>query len=392
MIDQFQDKGGYVARRLLKLHDVPAIVKSAADRHDQLGLSAKPPESLPANLYADSHRRLFPCHTAGDVCLSALYFYSQKDQLKQAEAGVIEPRLLKAAEFFGVRGQVDQLRQKIAAAASDSLDDLPDDAFAYVAEYDSGVKHRHLPLRNDAELKAAAAYLREHYPAFSYADRQKVAQRILKQASALRADPFSADEEEYLHKQAAAGTGPGRQVTEMLYKRAQALVLLDKDPDGQEQLIKLAMASNADPALFRRPHMRQKVAELIELIDREHGFDQDLFGRPEDLFSITEKAAAAHVSEHVQLATGSVYKRADLASLRLDDLRGLLGEAFADSVSVGGILLDADKLAKQAAALPADGARLVETLTRAADIKPVFREVPGRPLPALAKLAARHRR
>jgi hypothetical protein len=106
------------------------------------------------------------------------------------------------------------------------------------------------------------------------------------------------------------------------------------------------------------------------------------------LFSFTVKEASDFSSDSVQLTTGSIYKKSDLAGLSADELKDVLGSDFVDRVTAGGMMLDTEKLAEELKTLPRGDARMFERLADAAKVKPFGKEASSRD--RLLKLASQH--
>jgi hypothetical protein len=135
----------------------------------------------------------------------------------------------------------------------------------------------------------------------------------------------------------------------------------------------------------------QKIANLIDSVDREFKLQKmSSLGKPEDLFSFTVKQASEFSNDSVQLTTGSIYKKSDLASLPSEGLRDILGEEFVNRVSTGGLMLDTEKLAEELRTLPRVDAKLFERLADSASVKPFGKEASSK-RDALLKLASLHR-
>ena len=138
-LDQAHDVSGRETHRLTTLYPQPDFVKNAA--HEKLSGAA----DLPRHLYADQRHKLYPCHTAPATWMSALFFADKQAQFDAKEAAAIQSRIHQAAEYFGIRGAVAELEEKVAASATQDINSLPDSEFAIVWVSDVGGKERHWP-------------------------------------------------------------------------------------------------------------------------------------------------------------------------------------------------------------------------------------------------------
>jgi hypothetical protein len=379
-LDQQGDANGQTLHKLITLYGAPDFVKSASSTVINYTAEEKNP-----TVFADTTSLSFPCHTAPATYVSMLYLLDGQDKLGK-QANHIKQRIVKAAEYFGIKKDIDQLLEKHANLSKVSLDSLPDTDFAYVIAYDNGAKDRHLPLRNEHEVKAACVYLKKYRDEFVYSDRVKMAQKILKSG---KLDLVESDDLTYLYKQAGAALGTAKNAANMLFKRAVALRRLGKDLDTQEMLAKAAEACLNNKTYVHTMEGMSKVANLIDKVDREFKLQNiTVLGKPEDLFSFTVKEANDFSNDSVQLTTGSIYKKSDLAGLSADELKDVLGSDFVDRVTAGGMMLDTEKLAEELKTLPRGDARMFERLADAAKVKPFGKEASSRD--RLLKLAGQH--
>lgn len=323
---------------------------------------------LPPAAYGDPRTSQFPLDTPASTFVSMMYFLEARPGLGKLAAAV-EQRIDDASRYFGIEGHTKELKEKHAANQRHELSQLSDDDFGAVISYPGGKVERHLPLRNAGEVKAAFDFLGQWGTDFVYADRRAISERVLRKSAALGG--LSDAEEQKLTKMAGWGVGSAQNAAESMFKRAKALRTLGRNVPLQEALAKTAQACLEDPSAFHAPTMMQKVASYIDQVDREEGLLGANLGAPEDLFQFTVKEAECFQDEHVQLATGTIYKKADLRGLDLSDVQGVMGAQFAQMVSAGGIMLDVEKLAEQLATLPRGDARLFDQLAEAVQVAPL---------------------
>lgn len=339
-LDQTQDISGRETHRLTALFPPPDFVKSASQDRVAGG------DNLQRHMYADPLAKLYPCHTAPATWMSALFFEDKRASFTADRAQNIEARLDAAADYFGVRGLVKELREKAAAAASTDLASLPDRDFAIVWTDETGNKERHWPLRNATEVKFAAAHFKTHRDQFAFEDRHTIATKILEKAAEYGADTSEA--EDTLELAAGYGACAAKVASDMLRNRA-ALVMR-QSPENAAGMLKLAEVVDNNPEAARAQETRLKLAAAVDEFDRTNNlnrlYDEGGLPRAEEvLFAITEKVAADFMKAHVETTTGNVYNLDDLEKVAVDDYRAWLGDDFADAVSAGGVYLDREKLA-----------------------------------------------
>jgi len=270
-----------------------------------------------------------------------LYCLENQGQLGK-KASHIQGRIVKAAEYFGIKKHIDSLLEKHAQIHSVSLDALPDDIFAFVVEYEN------------------------------YYDRVKIAERILKKGDI---SEISSEDQDYLYKQAGAAVGTAKKAARMLLDRAMCLKTLGKDIDLQAGLAKAAQACLQDKNSVHSISGMRKIASIIDRVDRDYKLSKfETLGNAEDLFVFTIKQASEFAEDHVQLTSGSVYKKADLEKISADAIKDLLGDSFLDRVSAGGLILDAEKFAEELRTLPRRDAQLFDKLAESARLSPVVKQ------------------
>jgi len=119
----------------------------------------------------------------------------------------------------------------------------------------------------------------------------------------------------------------------------------------------------------------RKIASIIDRVDRDYKLSKfETLGNAEDLFVFTIKQASEFAEDHVQLTSGSVYKKADLEKISADAIKDLLGDSFLDRVSAGGLILDAEKFAEELRTLPRRDAQLFDKLAESARLSPVVKQ------------------
>ena len=361
IIDQSDDKAGTKLHGFTKLYDVPEFVKSAS-HEDLTGKEA----SLPSTAYADPRTLKFPCHTASSTYVSMAYFLDQEKSFGKV-ASVIKNRILKAGDFFGVRPELDDLVNKHAAMQKHSEEDLNDDDFAIVVKFETGHKTRSYPIRNAMEVKAAAEWMNKYANDLNFTDRITIARKIIKKASEFGVVIV---DEDSITRHAADGLVSRTKVANMLFDRAKALKTLKKDPEIQSMLVKTAqhVLNNNSTVVI------DKAASIISAVDDQYKFKS--LGSVNDLLlnTLTVKQANETINEHVQLTNGSVYKKAELENIKLDEIKDVFGNDFAERVSSGGLFVDSEKLAEELATLPRSDASLFDTLVSSLGVKTAYKQ------------------
>lgn len=375
-LDQSRDTNNQELYRILKIYDAPDFVKNAS--FEDIGVTGQ----RSANTCANKANNTFPYHTPAATWVSAGFLLEKKAEANEAAYNVVWSRLVKAAEYFGIKNDIDKLAEKVASFDRHLSDDeLPDSDYAIVIN-DDGSKERHLRLINKAEIKAAAAFLHKFRDRFTYDQRQIIAEKIFDKAGEFGAD--LGDYNEFIDKQAGFGDCASEDAAELVWSRVKAI---SKNAPAAEDtkiaLAKIARSIMTHPKRIHEPGALTKIAGLIDQIDRAHGL-AGLYGtvlnRPEDvLFTITKKTAAEVTEAHFSTATGNLYRKDALDSLKLTDVRDLMGVDFAERVSDGGLYVDPEKMAEETHTLPRGDAKLVDRLLQANGIEPQIKEAEHKP-------------
>jgi hypothetical protein len=273
--------------------------------------------------------------------MSALFFADKQAQFEKKAAEVIQSRINKAAEYFGILGLVAGLEK-----TASNEEALTDDDYGIVWVDANGRKERHWPLRNANEVKFAAAHFKQYRDEFVFEDRNLIATKILEKAAHFGADVSEADGS--LELAAGWGMCASKVASQMLKDRVRLTQRQYGDLAGE--LSKLAEAIDQNPERARDVETRLKLASAVDNFDRNTHlcrlYDAGGLPRPEEvLFAVTEKVARDFLGQNVETTTGNVYALDDLEKLAVEDVRAYLGDDFVDAVSAGGVYMDRDKLA-----------------------------------------------
>lgn len=366
--DQNSDLNGQRTHRLTTLCQIPEFVKNASDSNLYKS------DSLPLRCFGDPINKLYNCQTKEATWLSTLFFLDNlnEDKYTIREAATIGARLDKFAEYFDIKNDIKELKNQFKEASTDDLFKVPNEDFALLLKTADKLE-RHYPIRNKNELEEAIAYLDTYKDTIPYIYRQKMASNILAKAEELN---HELSDTVFLEKTAGYGICSSEDIVNLLDSRINILKKVGNTVELQTSLSEMIQTCKA--AEVKDNSSLYKIANIVDSIDKDynlHNFYDDNFKRPEDiLFGTTIKIAEQLLKENCPLTTGTIYKIADFKNINLDDLEGLLGKDFADSVSIGGIATSPDKLAEIVTTLPRNDAELFDKLLSSIGIKPVAKE------------------
>lgn len=370
ILDQSRDVSGRETVRLTSLYPPPDFVKAAS--HERL---MGDPEKTAAHLWADRAEKIYPYHTSAATWMSMLHFLDKKAHFTPEKQAAIEASLNTAAAFFSIEGEIQQLREKVAANAGNEEAQLPDEAFAIVWQYENGHKERHWPMRNAQEVKFAAHTLATNRDTFEFHDRHTIANRILEKSMDFGASLGGHDDA--IEKMAGRGACAARQVAEAVEKRAS--LVRSRFPDESAEMLKFAALVRENPDQARGSEQLVKIAGMLDQFDRATNllalYDAGGLERPEEtLFMVTEKVASEFQSSHVSTVTGKVYDLGQLEKVGIDHYREWLGDDFADAVSTAGVLPDRAKIAAVLPTMDRGMAGMFDRMAAELKIEPVMRE------------------
>lgn len=328
-------------------------------------------QHIDARLYADTSRQQFPCDTKLNTYLSALYYQEKRASFQPKDRDLIDKRLSGFVNHFGIKEAVAALTaRRNALTKTASVTELPDDCYAYIRT-DAGVKERRMRIASAPEVKEAAAYLEAHRDNFDFADRHKIAKRILQKAASLGA---VVGNREFLEKQAGMGIPNPERLQAMLKQRSRHMEAL---PELKVAFDAMAMEVVTAPKAALQPASLIKMAETVALADQLTGHTaryRDGFARPEDIiFEETYSKIAAEGAALVTLTTGRTYEKKAMLRAPKEELAALFGPSFVEAISDGGSF-DQEKFAELAATLPSDDAARLEGLLSDAGVAPLFHE------------------
>jgi hypothetical protein len=366
-----------------RLYGLPEFVKTA---------EVETPEAvsnLPMHAYADTRRRKFPCHTKAATWLAQAYFTQAKPQYNTLESALVQERITKSAEYWGIRGLTEGFRRAWAKLASEARADVPDSEHALVVTTDDGLTIRRMPMPNAFSVKLAGEYLYANRFKYPYEWRKTAARKIL--AKALHYDGLAAKgvkmagaelgitrfdnaTQDYLERASGFGVTHPLKAAEKL--AARVLQLGPKHNPIREKIA--VLAKEVAEMESCKPAFLQKLAGFVDVVDRETGlcgaYHEGVEMPEEMFFDVLAKEAAAVLDNHVVLTTGNVYPIELFASLPLEKISAVLGEEFSAAVRSADGLVDPAKFAAVAPTLPRPDAALLERMLSQAGREPLEKD------------------
>lgn len=359
--DACDDRNHQKLHKFSKLVGLPTFVKTAT-LEDPEAIKAMSPA-----VFGDPGRRKFPCHTKAATWLAQMHFLEARHLYPTTEATRVQDRITKAAAYWAITGDVAKSAAEWETKQSTVPADLPDADYAIVVDYE-GSKHRHLPISNPINVKAAAATLYRKRASYPYDWRRVAARKILHKAAELAVTGLDGEVTEYLTKAAGFGSTMPLVAADHIGRRAMML------PESEQDLkIKTAQLSKSVAGMkgIPAPDTMVKLARMFDRFDREQGltkyYDEGVDTPEEMFFGLTEKKARVLRDGHFQLTTGTVVPFAALEKVALAAVAKTLGDDFLARVTADNAIdIDLEKFGRLAATLPRGDAAIIERALDAA--------------------------
>lgn len=352
ILDPAADKNRAELVNLARSYAFPDFVLAA-----DLDATMNPPQ-VALTAFGDPVRGKFACHTPAATWLSALYLLEKNASYSPDEQRWVLGRMARFADYFRIRPQYDNLLKQ--AALQHKRGQLPDSAFAYVWQDETGKTERFYPLTDALATKTAADWLFANRDRMPFSVRHVVGKKIHKAACQFGANLGEALTQ-FIERQAGRGVPDPPQLYRMLQERSQ----LAKTAEMRERLSDLTASVRGVPHIVLQGPQLVKLADTLDAVDQALGLIgryTDAIPRPEDIvFGVTFTKAAAEHEKMCVLQTGNGYNHDQLSKIARADLEQLFGDDFAREVCTG-LDVDAVKLANVAHTLPRGDAELLESL------------------------------
>lgn len=286
-------------------------------------MGEKDAERLPDSLFADPFRRKFPIGSKADTWTSAAYFAktASSEYGDDVLASSVRDRLLKAADMYGIRKDVDSVMSRMSAVRSEKR--AGDDMSSY-----GWPEERRYPMFDEEGVRLANGYFQENAYKYPSDTRREIASRIFSKSAEYGIEPSDAVRVE---------SGNGFQTREHAAYQIldRARVLSAHDRGAMAVMSKLAEAVAGAPC-GRYGEIAEKAAEILSRIDEETGLDKGYGRRFESpmrvFFGRSVKEAEDMLEDTVDL-DGIKFSANRLARLPMSVFTDALGDGFAQKVA-----------------------------------------------------------
>lgn len=340
--------------------ELPAFVKGASINNE------RPAADAPLTVYGDPATRRFPCHSKVATWLSCLYFWGRQSNAWDSSCPTdqVAGRLTKAANYWGISKDVQQLKQTIAEKSASPNRKLVDADYALAVNYGSE-RLRRFPVVSAASVKKAAANLFKYRSSYPYIWRKQAALKILNKAMEHKAN-VDLTHLDYLLKAAGVYPEANVKVAEKLEARAYLF-----PTEIKERMLKAASILSSKSG--------GTIDSLCDLLDRadtqfkKRALYNAGLALPEEVCfqGLTHIKQASAKAERVQLTTGNSFNLNDIKKAGLEPF-SVLAQDYMSAVAANDQgELDMAKVAEVLPTLPKDDAQIFERALTAVGVRPV---------------------
>lgn len=307
------------------------IVKAAGTPPDYFVNGAlvdgKDASALADSSFADMARRRFPLTDRANTWASAGYFAKTASDMgyEGKEREMVESRIRRAAELYGIGDDVDAVMSKIASAGS--VKQAEDDESAYCDPV-----HRGFPVFDKEGAELANRFFEKHAYKYGHDRRRTIARNIMRKSA-----EYGVKVAEQVRLSAGSGFPNREALAEHLLFRANELMARGTYKMAEE-LCKFAgeICVCSDEDLFRN---RDGLFDAISGMDEVTGLDEE-YGRkflpPEEVvFDIDPAAMKAVVDDAVPMG-GDAFSAKALSELPRALFEKVLPKEMVDGMMEGG--------------------------------------------------------
>jgi len=313
---------------------VPTYVK------EYTPLSKEGSSNLNDNQWADDVRKWYPIDCKENTWMSAAYltFNAPRLPYKKAMFDYVKDRIVKAADAYGIRQDVDDVIVKMALTYPQRKN------YGLVIKQADGTLDCQFPLDTVEDVKQAAIYFDEYRFNYTPEQRHTIATGIMKQAS-----EFGIDVDTFPK---AVQTDSGFGIPDKLELVAEILdrAHLSKDAELSIALANIGQMICELPSIAESTEALQKLAEVISEYDKATGLDKrvargKLLSAEDIVFGVSINKTASALSEAIKLDK-YIFNITKLAALDNNIYANILGDGFVNNIKTDG-KVDVIKLADE---------------------------------------------
>ncbi|MEM3062356.1 MAG: hypothetical protein QW303_02250 [Nitrososphaerota archaeon] len=290
--------------QILNKYPIPDFVKKA--KYSEI----KDVENIPVHLYGDSYLRMYPCHTAASIVLSAANVMEDKDTISPERFEFIKANILKHAEYFNIQDEV----QKIF-----NYQPKQEVKYALTIYHPLGVRQL-FPLRSEKEVKAAADYVKRNWRKIPYEHREEIAKSVIEEAN--KNKYVLGEYHIYMEKQAGY---------RVIHKnRLEEYLKMAKKGSDRRGTLEDEVSASIDGLLIALElvdsNNQKKLNEIVKLASDLVCENYEVEEPPEQYSSISTSELKKIANDYIFLNTGSVIDKDDV-KLNVEKLKTAFGES-----------------------------------------------------------------
>lgn len=364
-MDQVRDSNLALFYQIYKKYELPDFVKSASCT--SVGLDVNE-DAIDTRFYAYPAKKLYPCHSPAATWVSYAYFLEKKAEFEPEVSEFIENSIEWFGNYYGISDHLNALKKINSPMQKSASNKTSDDDYALVYTDVNGNKKRYFPIRNRAELIKSAQHLILHRNLLPFQYRNAAAQKILDKINELGTQLPQNDNIE-LMKMAGLGMTSAKECANHILNRVILTKPFVKEDNSMKEvhagLLKLAKMILDEPNLILDYDAKLKLADAVDTFDKMNQITpgSNLVPHVEDIFfGITPIDLVKISSAIVETITGRVYNIDDIAKVPVSQIKSVMGEEIANSMTNDGLNLAPEKVAEIIPTLPRPDAELFDKL------------------------------
>lgn len=307
IFDQYNDKGQYLLVKILNNLESDGIIKVASELEDITKLAS--------DKFAWADFRKFPINSQDNAILSKLYFDNQRDKIPTIYQTKIAAKLNTYLDLYNVPDSIFEIKKvEQVKTASDPRFLLP--------------KYNLCKVADCSDLDRANTVFKTEYIKLKVSDRVEFAKNFMKCASDF---DFKNTPSSQIIKYAAILDTDMGEVKDLLNIRVAAA-----NRSGKSGIEYKKLASMLDEVVKTSKEELEKLAEVIDIIDQEYGFDHPKYDKiMPDAYGVVFNKKAMDLAEDVENSAATMTKA---------DIVGRYGTGILEEVENADGTINVDRL------------------------------------------------
>jgi len=324
IMKDFYTDFGHNFIKIFQNREVPSFAKEAET------LDSEYLQSLPDSAFADSDSRSLPLTDAGNVYVSAAYYYGANEK-----SASVEERIVKAAQLFNISKEVEELAADLSEENSKTAAVVYQDWAITVTGVDN-ITRVFDGCSGESLKKFAKYFVNDLFGTFDFSQKVSCAKQIADKMAS-----YDIEIPERILQVAGLNIPNTEKVAQEIKARAVRI------HDNSEKVALCKIADDLIESDDKDINGMFKVAQLLEIFDKKHSLARHYGKSIQDPFASvfnTPRAEAEKLASVVDLG-GDSYSYEELSEIPQGVLKLALSEESAKLVGVGTDEYNPSKLA-----------------------------------------------